>query len=321
MKGTKRQIKREKIVDALTQANYSVQNWIIDLQTNSCPYFVIRNNINNLDLLCSVPSNILLVADSGSYITKIEPTPDYALAISIWNECPVESFAIFVNGGVIIKKAAKEFDSFILTKEKPIKSDVELIAYSEAHSYNDDVVEVVDNQESFAEIITDEINPFDILLDGGDVKIESAKRVEDCQPSFLINYKGFTYGQALPIINIIEFMNQKKGYEVILSKKTNELLTWQALKMQTSAEEALQLLKKFEEALQKSCEDWKTEWATKSEMLNRIQSILEKSHSKQINDTSTRAGIALKETIEELISRRDNLLGLLIHVKSIFNQI
>jgi len=316
----KRQIKREKIVDAITKANYSVQNWFIDLSTNSCPYFIVRNDINNLDMVCYIPSNILLVSDAGDYITKIDPTPDFTAAISLWNECPLEEFAIFVNNGLIIKRSGKIFESYLITTEKPIKSDIELISYTQVNALNEEVVEIVDDKSAI-EIVTDEVNPFDILMDGGDIKVESTKRVEDCQPSILINYKGFTYGQTMPLINAVDFTNSIKGFEITLAKKTNQILTFQSVKMQSSADEALQLLKKFEESLQKSCNDWKEEWTVKSEMLNRIQSILEKSYSKNTSDTSTRASAALKETLEKLIERRDNLIGLLIHVKSVFNQV
>lgn len=320
----KRQIKREKIIDALSKAHYSVQDWLIDLSTNSCSFFIVRNDMNNLDMLCYIPSNILMVADNGSYITQIDPTPDFDSAISVWNECSLSTFAIFIQNGLIIKKTGSLWDSYSLTKDKPRTSDLELINHlsTEMTALNEDIVEIVEEKPAI-EIVTDDINPFDVLLDGGDIHIEESKRVEDCQPTILINYKGFSYGQAVPVVNIIDLMNSLKGFEVTLSKNSKILLEYQAQKIKTNGKEALDILKKFTESLEHSLNVWQDKWESSSGLLNRIQSILEKAYSgkQHMNDIPTRTNTALKETQEQIIEHRDNLLGLLINVKEVFSEI
>jgi hypothetical protein len=320
----KRQIKREKIVDALSRAHYSIQDWFIDLSTNSCLFFLVRNEINNLDMLCYVPANILMVADTGSYVEKIDPTPDFESSISVWNECTSQTFAIFIQNGLIIKRSGSIWDSYSVTKDKPRSGDIEMIHQisSEMTALNEDVVEIVD-EKSAIEIVTDDINPFDVLIDGGDIKIEESKRCEDCQPTILINYKGFTYGQTIPFVNIIDLMNSLKGYEVTLAKNSKDILEYQSQKIKANGKEALEILKKFTESLESSLKEWDDEWTSSSELLNRIQTILEKAYSGKhpMNDIPSRANLALKETQEKLIERRDNLLGLLIHTKEVFSEV
>lgn len=327
-KDKRRQIKREKIVDALSKANYSVQDWFIDLSTNSCLFFHVRNDINNLDMICYIPQNILLVADTGSYLTKIDPTPDFESAQSVWNECPLETLSIFIHDGLIVKRPGSIWEYYNITKERPRTNDLEMIHQlsSEMTALNEDIVEIVENsgsEKTAIEIVTDEINPFDILIDGGDVKVEESRRVEECQPTVLINYKGFTYGQAIPFINIIDFMNSIKGFEVTLSNKSKQILEYQNAKIKRNGEEAVEILEKFLESLKGSLKEWDDEWASSSELLNRIQSILETSYKKgyNMNDVPTRANQALKETQEKLIEKRDNLLGFLVHVKGLFGEV
>lgn len=326
-KDKRRQIKREKIVDALSKGHYSVQDWFIDLSTNGCLFFHVRNDINNLDMICYIPNNILLVADTGSYLTKIDPTPDFQAAQSIWNECPLDTLAVFIHDGLIIKKPGSLWEYYNITKDRPRTSDLEMIHQlsSEMTALNEDIVEIVENsgEKAAIEIVTDEINPFDILIDGGDVKIEESRRVEECQPTVLINYKGFTYGQAIPFVNIIDFMNSIKGYEVTLSNNSKQILDYQSTKIKKNGGEAVEILEKFLESLKGSLKEWDDEWASSSELLNRIQSILETSYKKgyNMNDVPTRANQALKETQEKLLTKRDNLLGFLIHVKELFGEV
>lgn len=326
-KDKRRQIKREKIVEALSKANYSILEWYIDLSTNSCMFFHVRNDVNNLDMVCYIPQNILLVADTGSYLTKIDPTPDFQSVQSVWNECPQETLSVFIHDGVILKRPGSIWNYYNISKERPRVGDLEMIHQlsSEMTALNEDIVEIVDgsNDRSAIEIVADEINPFDILIDGGDVKVEESKRVEECQPTVLINYKGFTYGQALPFVNIIDFMNSIKGYEVTLSNNSKQILEYQNAKIKRNGEEAIEILAKFLESMKVSMKEWDDEWASSSELLNRIQSILETSYKKghNVNDVSVRANQALKETQEKLIEKRDNLLGFLAHVKELFGEV
>jgi len=324
-KDKRRQIKKEKIVEALSKAHYSVKDWYIDISNNTSTFFHVRNDINNLDMVCFIPSNIMLLVDTGSYLNKIEPTPDFMAAQSLWNECQLSSFAIFVHDGLIVKRPGSLWEYYSIAKDRPRTGDLEIIQQlsSEIEVLNEDVVEIVDTDKSAIEIITDEINPFDVLIDGGDVKIEESKRIEECQPTILLNYKGFTYGQTFPVVNIVDFMNNIKGYEVKLSGDTKQLLEYGNGKIKKAGEEAAQILEKFLESLKTSLKEWDDEWTYSVELLHRIQSILETSYKKgyNINDVSTKANTALKETTEKLLQKRDNLISLLFHIKEIFGEI
>ena len=271
----------------------------------------------------SSPSNILLIADTGSYVTKIDPTPDFMASKSVWNECTSETLAVFIQDGLVIKRPGSIWEFYSVTKDKPRSGDLEMIHQlsNEMTALNEDIVEIVEDKTAI-EIVTDEINPFDVLIDGGDVKIEESRRVEDCQPTVLINYKGFTFGQAVPFVNIIEFMNSIKGFEVKLSKTSKTIIEYQNAKIKTNGKDAVDVLEKFLESLKTSLKEWDEEWESSSQLLNRIQSILEKSYTKNtgMNDISQRANGALKETQESLLERRDNLLSLLLHVKELYSE-
>jgi len=322
-KDKRRQIKREKIVDALKKAHYSVQEWYIDLSSNSCLFFLVRNDVNNLDMLCYIPANILMVADTGSYVTKIDDGPDFEATKSVWNECPSETLAIIIQDGMIIKRPGIIWEYYNVTKEKPRTGDLEMIHQlsNEITALNEDVVTPVENKIAI-EIVTDEISPFDVLIDGGDIQVNESHRVEECQPTILINYKGFTYGQAIPFVNIIDLMNGIKGYELTLAKNSYQILEYQNHKIKSNGAEALEILKKFTESIETSLKEWDDEWASKSEFLNRIQSVLEEVYKrKYVNDVPKKANMALKATKEKLMEKRDNLLGFLLHVKEIFGEV
>jgi hypothetical protein len=313
----KRQIKKEKIIKTLEEAKYSVIEWYID--TSNIVYaFLVRNDINNIDFLCYLPENILMTSDIGQYCYPTE-SPDFDMAKNLWNEISLDHLAVKVYGGLLLKYD-KEWDSFIVSQDKKSGTEIENIA---SNFIGLDETSVVVSTKPAVEIVEDKPNPFDMLLDGVDYKPSGVNsRVEDSQPSILVNYKGFTYGQAIPLVNIMSFMNDLKGFEVKLAKMNKDILQYQASKIRTAGTEAVQLLGKFKENLEKSLKDWESEWTSSTELLSRVQSILEKSQgTKTINDIQTKAGIALKETTEQIISKRDSLLALLTTCKEVFHQV
>lgn len=314
----KRQIKKEKIVKTLEEAKYSVIEWYID--TSNIVYaFLVRNDINNIDFICYLPENILMTSDIGQYCYPVE-SPDFTMAMNMWNEISLDHIAVKVYGGLLLKYD-KQWDTFMVSQDKKSGSEIENIASNFIGL--DETAVVVSNTNPPVEIIEEKPNPFDLLLDGADYKPSGANaRVEDSQPCVLVNYKGFTYGQGIPLINIMTFMNDLKGFEIKLAKTNKEILQYQSAKIKTAGNEAVQLLGKFKENIEKSIKEWEDQWNSSTELLSRIQSILEKSQgTKSINDIQTKAGIALRETTEQIITKRDALLALLVTCKEVFHQV
>ena len=316
----KRQIKKEKIQSTLADAKYSVREWYID--TSNIVYaFLVRNDVNNIEFVCYIPENILMTVDNGLYCTETE-SPDFTLATQMWNEIGMDFIAVKVFGGMLFKYE-KDWVCFSVSQDK------------QKGQNNNDIEQLSANfialDESTATIVTDnpaveiaETNPFDTILDGGDYKIQGPvnERVEDSQPCILVNYKGFTYGQAVPSINIMTFMNELKGFEIKLSKMNKEILQYQYAKIKTSSTEALGLLKRFTESLDKSVKDWEAQWQGCSDLLSRVHMMLEQSkETKTMNDMNTKANNSLRETTEFIIAKRDALLALLNTCRDVFSQV
>lgn len=318
----KRQIKKEKIISTLASANYSVVQWFID-SSNIVSAFQIRNDLNNLDLVCFIPDNILLTVDNGLYLTKMS-SPDFDQAINLWNELSLsdlKTIAIQVHNGIIFKRDSTTFECYSTSTEKRSTSDIDEIA-TNFIGLDESNVKIIASGSSSINVIGQQ-NPFDIVLDGGDFIAENANnRVEDTHPSILINYKGFTFGQAVPLVNIKVLMDQLVGFELKLAKWHEEIAKYQTVKIKTSGEEAIQLLTNFTELLKKSLKEWDIQWDSSADKLARIQNVLEQANKTKISsDISKKANVALKETIEQLITKRDNIIGLLTSCKEVFHQI
>ena len=326
----KRQIKKEKIISALASAKYSIIQWFID-SANMVSAFQVRNDLNNLDIICTIPDNILMTVDNGLYLTKMS-SPDFDQSINLWNELTLtdlKTYAIQVNNGLILKRDSTTWETYSTSTEKRAESDIDEIA-SNFIGLDESNVKIISSGASSVQIIGQQ-NPFDIILDGGDYIAENVNsRVEDCHPSILINYKGFTYGQAVPLINIKVFMDQLKkqedikdqAFEVKLAKWHEEIAKYQSVKIKTSGEEAIQLLTNFTESLKKTLKEWDTQWESSSEKLSRIQNVLEQANKTKVSsDIVKKAHTALKETIEQLLSKRDATIGLLSSCKEVFHQI
>ena len=319
----KRQIKKEKILSTLNEANYSVKEWYLH-SSGSVFSFLVRNELNNIEFLCFIPENILMTVDTENIQYCHETTsPDFEMAREMWSEIQLDNLAVSVFGGLLLK-IGKEWKIYSLSPDKKgNEAELETMATDMAGLDETTSVAVITSSTPPVKIV-DERNPFDLLLDGIDLKIDTSynTRVEDCQPSILVNYKGFSYGQACICVNIMTLMNELKGFEIKLAKWNKEILQYQAAKIKTSSNEALTLIKRFIEMLEKSIKEWETQWEGSTDLLLRIQSILEKTQStKSINDIQSKAGNALKETTEQIISRRDNLIGLLNTCKTVFSQV
>lgn len=318
-KDQKRQIKKEKIIETFKSANYSIINWYINT-SNIVLACLVRNDINNIDFICYIPSNILMTVENGIYCTKMS-SPDFDQSIQMWNEIKLESIAVQVFRGIIFKKD-KEWECYSTSSEKKSTEtdsiDTNYIGLDESNA------KVVKPETSVQiEIVGVKENPFDVILDGGDYKANGMNsRVEDSQPSVLINYKGFTYGQAVSLVNIMTFTNSIKGFELKLAEWNKEILTFQFAKIKQNGTEAVQLITKFKESLEKSLKEWNDEWETSTELLSRVQNVLELSYEKKnVNDMSTKANTALRETTEKILSKRDSLLGLLTTCLQLFHQV
>lgn len=318
----KRQIKREKIVSTLEEAKYSVKEWYVVPSSGAVHSFLVRNDLNNIEFLCFIPDNILMTVDTTN-IVYCFPTssPDFEMSQTLWNEISLENIAVKVFNGILFKQDTTWTHYSLSTDKKAVHSSIP----EEIHAVGglDETAATIVTSNPAVKIV-DEKNPFDLILDGVDYQADPSfnTRVEDCQPSILVNYKGFTYGQAVPCVSVMILMNELKGFEIKLAKWNKEILTYQAAKLKTSSTEALTVLKRFLETLEKSVKDWETQWDTSADLLIRIQSIMEKTkETKSINDIQTKAGHALHETTEQIIQRRDNLVSLLNTCHTLFSQV
>jgi hypothetical protein len=241
----------------------------------------------------------------------------------------LKTIAIQVHNGIIFKRDATTFESYSTSTEKRSGSDIDEIA-TNFIGLDESNVKIISSGNSSVNVIGQQ-NPFDIVLDGGDYVAENANsRVEDTHPSILINYKGFTFGQAVPLVNIKVFLDhfqpekvsELQRFEIKLAKWHEEIAKYQTVKIKTSGEEALQLLTNFTDSLKKSLKEWDVQWESSSEKLSRIQNVLEQANKTKISsDISKKANVALKETIEQLLTKRDNIIGLLTSCKEVFHQI
>lgn len=317
----KRQIKTPKLKEALLTAHYNIVEWYIDT-SNIVKYFLVRNVLNNLDLICYVPDNILMTSETGLYLSYSD-SPDFELAKSLWNELSLtdlKTFAIKVDSGLILKR--EEWESYTYSTDKKHTNEIEEIATTFIGLDESNVK--ISNKEPAIQIVEQhQTNPFDVLLDNGEYKYQNTNsRVEDSQPSILINYKGFTYGQVVPLVNIVTLTKELQGYEHKQAKWQKEIFKYQTVKIKSSGNDAVLLLTNFTESLKKSLAEWDTQWSSSEDKLSRIQSILEKSHSSRTSsDIQNKANDALRQTIEELLEKRDKLISLLTLCKDVFGQI
>lgn len=313
----KRQLKMEKIISTLAASKYSVIEWYLN-SNNTVIAFLVRNILNYIDFICYIPDNVLLTVENGLYCTKIS-SPDFDLAKKMWDEISLDHIAIKVSNGIIFKKD-KIWEEFVLSPDKKSATDLEEVV-STSIGLDETNIKVVTENPS-VEIVGDKLNPFDIILDGGDYKPKTiSSRIEESQPNILINYKGFTYGQAVPFVNFKIFTNDLALFHIKLAKMNKEILNYQSVKVKTCANDALTVLNTFKESLEKSIKEWDDQWSNSSELLGRIQTILEKSTTKKGDEFQTKANTALKETIEQLLQKRDSLIGILMNCKEIFHQI
>lgn len=315
----KRQIKKEKIVEALKSANYSVLEWYVD-NSNIVYALLVRNDMNMIDFICYIPSNILLTVDSGIFITE-QSSPDFDSAINLWKDLQIDTYAIVVHNGMVFK-IEDSVETFSTSVEKFGGSEIEELS-NNFNGLDETNVKKSTNTANI-KIIGGQLNPFDIILDGGDYRADNSVncKIEDCHPSILINYKGFTYGQTIPLVNIITFMNNINGFELKLAAWNKTILQYQTIKIKTSGEEAIALLTTFNETLKKSIKDWEEHCKTCFELLSKIQNMLtDTQNSKTFNEISKKANVALHQTNEQYIQKRDSLIGLLTTCKQVFHQV
>jgi hypothetical protein len=117
-------------------------------------------------------------------------------------------------------------------------------------------------------------------------------------------------------------MNNINGFELKLAAMNKTILQYQTIKIKTSGEEAIALLTTFNETLKKSIKDWEEHCKTCFELLSKIQNMLtDTQNSKTFNEISKKANVALHQTNEQYIQKRDALIGLLTTCKQVFHQI
>lgn len=316
----KRQIKQTLITKALKEADYSVIQWYID-SSNTVRAFQVRNTLNNIDFLAFTPSNIIMASEIGVYLSKTT-SPDMDRAVSMWNDLAHDSLAIIVDNGLILR-TDKTIECFTITPDKRLVNCLDDIA-GEFDGLEETNIVVPAGQLDSGIKIVGQINPFDRILDGDDyVPPEGTNtRLEDCQPSILVNYRGFTNGQAVPLVSIVQLMNGLAGFEKQLAKQSAEITAFQIIKVKTNGEEAVLLLTTFLDTLKKTLKGFDDDVKSWAELQGKVQSLLEKaSGSKTGAEVYKKAHSTLQATNEQFIGRRDNLLALLGTCKELFHQV
>jgi hypothetical protein len=241
----------------------------------------------------------------------------------------MESYAILVHNGILFKVDSEEpIEKYSTSKEKHGASEIDDLA-TNFDGLDESNIKIITPVGATPNVkVVGGQNPFDIILDGGDFKAADGvnSRIEDCQPSILINYKGFTYGQVIPLVNVVTFMNSLTNseikFEIKLANWNKEILNYQKIKIKTSADEAVALLTTFNDSLKKSIQDWEEHCKTCFELLSKIQNMLEfTQNTKTVGEISKKANVALHQTNEQFIQKRDALIGLLTTCKQVFHQV
>lgn len=319
----RRQLKHKKVLEGFESAGYSITQWYVDPVKNSCLFILVRNNINNIEFICLIPQNFYLPYNDGIFLYEDDyNTPDVEDSISMWNECDLEKLFIQIHNKVIIRTSKNDYVVYTCKEEKPNDDEIDTLArYANEMSVLNDELDKI--SEDDAKYITQK-NPFDVLLDGGSFEKVQSSRIEDVQPCVLVDYNGYTLGQAMPVMDFIEFFNQNEIKENIniIAKRTKTIHDFQTEHIKKSFEEAFSFLTSFKESIQASYNAYIENLKDSQKDFNTIQTILEKNNSStKINDIASRANKTLRILLDEQIEKRDNMISLLHTIKNVFGEI
>lgn len=320
----RRQLKQSKIIEGFESAGYKISQWYIDPIKNSCVFIIVRNITNNIEFVCLIPHNFHLPCTDGIYIYEDDlNTPDVDDAISMWNECNLEKMLIKIHDKVIIRLSKTDYTVYTCKDERPDEDELDTLArYANEMTVLNDEMDKISEASSEGHI--HDKNPFDVLLDGGSFEKVQSNRVEDVQPCVLVEYNGYTLGQAVPVIDFMDFFNRKDVNENInvIAQCTKIIYEFQTGYIKKLFEEALQNLESFTESIKTSYEEYSKNLEDSQKDFNTIQAILEKNASTvKVNDIATKANNTLRVLLDEQIEKRDKMIGLLETVRKVFGEL
>ena len=253
-------------------------------------------------------------------------TPDVDDAISMWNECNLEKLLIKIHDKVIIRLSKTDYSVYTCKDERPDEDELDTLARyaNEMTVLNDEMDKISEASSEGRPSYIQDKNPFDILLDGGSFEKVQSNRVEDIQPCVLVEYNGYTLGQAVPVIEFMDFFNRKDVNENIniIAQNTKTIYEFQTEYIKKLFEEALENLESFTESIKTSYEEYSKNLEESQKDFNTIQAILEKNASTvKVNDIATKANNTLRILLDEQIEKRDKMIGLLETVRKVFGEL
>jgi len=325
-KELRRQLKREKVIEGFESSGYEVIEWYIDHAKNCCVFLTVRNLANNIEFLCTIPSNFYLSSSEGVYVFEdMVNTPDVDDAISLWNECGLEKLFLRIQDKVIVRNGRHDYTVYTCRAERPDEGDLDTLErYANEMSVLNDEMLKQEGSEKSTKVVIDKRNPFDILLDGGSFTKVPSKRIEDVQPSILIEYNGYTLGQAIPVVEFLEFFNRDNVGDNInrIAKDVKTIYDFQNDHIKKLFDEAITSLENFTESVKSSYEEYTQSVDTAGKDFDTIQAILEKNTgSIRTNDIANRAHTTLRTLLMEQIEKRDAIIGFLDQIRVTFGEL
>lgn len=255
-------IKKQKVVDGFSNLDYQITQWFIDSVRGNCIWFVVRSNVNYIEFLCTVPPTLHLVVDSGTYVQETPATEDLQNLTSMWNECDLQNLFIKTSSKFIIKTG----NSYIVYEPSTSKL-----------SEIDEYINTADLEASGSEpnIIMENKNPFDMLMMGEQIPKTTHNRVE-IQPCVLVDYEGYSLGQAIPVRNFVDFFNKKQVGEnsTLLCEDVKKILDFQGLYIDKLYKSAISTLEDFLKTVQKNYSDLQKNSTDNLNQYKKLQSII-----------------------------------------------
>lgn len=317
-KGNKKPISKNKLEEGFKSAGYSVKQYYIDNIKNSVPFIQVQNDINRIQFLCKIPSYVYLYSEEGIYILEDENvSPDSFDAMKLWNECSVKNICIHIFQKIIVEGTV--YSCFDERPEIDQISILERCANEMSVVHEDLNDKNISNGLSHVEF--ENINSFDVLMDGGSFNKTKPILVEDALPSILVKFNGYCMGQAFPTIEFSKFFEEKDISRNIewLTNDTKEIHHFQNNYIFKTFDDSINILEKFKQDIIKSKQNYEESIQTSKSSFLIIKDILSKPNLpiSYMKDAYSNLGLLLFEGIE----RRDKILLLLESIKNSFHEI
>lgn len=309
-------LKRNKIIEGFDSCGYDITKWFIDFRKSSCDFFVVRSRNNMVEFLCTIPSTYSLAIDNGTYLIDCENTPDIEAAVSMWNECDLQNLFIKIVDKYVVKI---ENEYRIYTEYSGESSQTnELDKY--ANELN--VIKDDDSNSDVKAVISK--NPFDILMYGGTLEKVPQKRIDELQPCILTDYVGYTLGQAIPIMDFLDFFNNDDLSSNLknLTIDVKEIYKFQSSYIENLYVDAIKILKEFTKKVEENYNKYTTDNENCSNEFHKLLNIINApgTNSKS-NNIKNQASNILNELLNTQIEKRDSQIQFLQSIVNAFSEI